>query len=153
MFNTAYINKTVKQLKKMGDDFNQQGFQVPAKVNQIFFEQGNHMRNAIITLMKNTPRESYFYKATKSGKKHYPSKAGNPPAVNTAELARSYNLKVGNMKMEVGSTAKHAEPLEEGTKNMGARPVLTPVTDNYEPIIDRELAALNIQLVKKAAGQ
>lgn len=142
------INQTIGKLKTMKTDFIDQGYKVPQKVNRIFFEQGNHMRNAIVTLMKNTPRESYFYKATKGGKRHYPSKPGFPPAVNKGELVRSYHFEAGNMKLEVGSTSKYSGFLEDGTENMEARPVLGPVTDNYKIVIEKELEGLGLEIAK-----
>jgi hypothetical protein len=142
MIETKYIQATADKLKKLGDNLYTQGFKVPGQINRTLFTHGNHMRNAIVSAMKNTQRATWFYKATKDGKKHKPSAPGYPPANNTGELSRSYNFDVGNMQLEIGSKAKYSKFLEDGTTNMEARPVLDPTVEAYKDGIFEDLGKI-----------
>jgi phage gpG-like protein len=60
---------------------------------------------------------------------HTASAAGEPPKTDSGRLVASIRPVFGNMSAEVGSLAniaKYGGMLEEGTKNMAARPWLEP---------------------------
>jgi HK97 gp10 family phage protein len=96
----------------------------------------NQIRNIIIRSMQETPKntaKSYL----RGGKKHFPSREGHPPAIDTGELVRSITMDVKKLQVEIGadSGAPYGVHLEYGTKNMKARPWLTPAIDNQTPVI------------------
>ena len=131
------LKNLIKQLKTAGDNFTKFGTQVPGAVDKVLFKGLNDIRNTIIITMKNTKRSGNFRKATKSGKKHYHSEPGYPPAIDTGELKDSYLFNVRNMTGEIGSGKEYAPWLEDGTKKMDARPVLEPsVNAHKDGIID-----------------
>ena len=145
MVETKYIKATSDKLKKLKDNLYTQGFKVPEQINRTLFTHGNHMRNAIISAIKNTQKSGKFYKATKTGKKHESSAPGYPPAIDTGELWGSYNFDIRNMELEIGSRDKKSKWLEDGTKNkdgsvrMEARPVLDPTVEAYKDGIYEDL--------------
>jgi HK97 gp10 family phage protein len=83
-----------------------------------------------------TWREGAWYErgSGKRRKKHYASRPGSPPAVDTGDLKKSVRHEVIQRGDEVvgfvGSDLPYALPLETGTKNMEPRPFLRPALRN-----------------------
>lgn len=74
---------------------------------------------------------------------HQASAAGEAPKTDTGRLVSSIRPVFGNMSAEVGSLAniaKYGGMLEEGTKNMAARPWLEPTlkenSDEFTKLMD-----------------
>jgi len=67
-------------------------------------------------------------------KKYIPSAPGEPPAVRTGDLKKSYvyeiDQMVNNMRGRVGSDLKYALWLERGTSEIKPRPALQPALDD-----------------------
>lgn len=71
---------------------------------------------------------------------HQASSAGEPPKTDTGRLASSIRPVFGDMKAEVGSLAniaKYGAMLEEGTKNMAARPWLEPTLEENKDTLPK----------------
>ena len=88
----------------------------------------NHLRNQIIKRMKSTAKKSVGYPRGK--KMHYPSKVGNPPAIDTGRLVNSIHVtrampfKNGDThSSSVSTNVWYARKLEEGV-GVGARPFM-----------------------------
>lgn len=88
----------------------------------------NHLRNQIIKRMKSTAKQSVGYPRGK--KMHYPSKVGNPPAIDTGRLVNSIHVtrampfKNGDThSSSVSTNVWYARKLEEGV-GVGARPFM-----------------------------
>lgn len=103
------------------------------------------IRNHIIRSMRSTPRKTRLktpgnsnalnpsgnFNWMSGGKLHIPSSPGFAPAVDTGGLIKSIKMDVRSGEVEVGSNITGAfggypTHLEEGTKNMAARPWLEP---------------------------
>lgn len=83
-----------------------------------------------------------MYRINKSGTMHQASAAGEAPAVRTGHLRQTVAVSTVIRKndpnmitMRLTEFAPYAAPLERGTSKMGARPWITPVLNNYKPIL------------------
>ncbi len=100
---------------------------VESIVRDRMLESAFAVRNTVLeTLSGNRSGRTYYVPGTR--KKYTASAPGQPPAVATSELRQSVTASVKgegrNMAGTVGSKAKHALPLEFGTRKMAARPWL-----------------------------
>lgn len=77
---------------------------------------GQDVRNNIMENMRNTKLSSKFYQRTKSGKRHYSSEPGSPPAIDSGRLVGSFEVKSSRTSVEVGTNVVYAKWLEAGTK-------------------------------------
>ena len=76
--------------------------------------------------MRSTGKTGRRYKRP-NGKTHIASSAGKYPAIDRGKLWRSLDTKVvDDYTAELGTPLKHGKSLEEGTKNMKARPFIRP---------------------------
>ncbi len=85
------------------------------------------IREYIIESMRITPKASYGFK--RGDKTHYPSKKGNPPAIDSGELVRSITFDARKFVVEIGADkgAPYAKILED--KKGKNRPWLQPAID------------------------
>lgn len=119
------------------------GNRAETRVMKIMVEGANEIRNDIILGMRNTPKTGKIYgKGYKNPKgkpvMHRASSPGWPPAVDTGDLLRSIIVDARWAEVEVGSIITNpAYPkfLEEGTRNMDARPWLWPAKTRNIPRI------------------
>lgn len=81
---------------------------------------GSRSVGAIATIMRNTPRQSI----ARGRRRHRPSVAGNPPAIDTGRLVGSLSFEATETQLEVGSNVEYAGWLQDGTRHMIARPYL-----------------------------
>jgi len=94
------------------------------------------IRNRIIKNMRNTPKTGRRYRKTKNKNIfHTASSPGYAPAVDTGDLLKSIKMDVRLSEVEVGSNltgkkGKYPVFLEFGTKNMDARPWLSPAFED-----------------------
>lgn len=113
----------------------------------------NNIRNDVILGMRNSPPMGNLYfryfKSTKKGKKkavfHRASQPGMPPRPDTGDLLRSIIVDARWAEIEVGSIITNpAYPkwLEEGTKNMDARPWLFPAQTTNVPRIKASMTRM-----------
>ena len=108
-------------------------------------EATNELRNTVLeTLSGNRSGRTYFVHGTK--KSYTASSPGPPPeapAQATGQLRQSVKSSVeGKGRSVLGKVkaeAKHALPLEFGTKNMAARPFMKPSFDKSLDAIRRIL--------------
>lgn len=81
-----------------------------------------------------------------SGKKHQPSKPGEPPNNDTGVLANNIETtQVAPLVVEVGSNAPYAAALEFGTSKMASRPYMAPARDAKKQEV--------VQLVRQAVDR
>lgn len=136
--------------KELGDRAkNLLGRQAVDRVMDILVIGANEMRNDIMRSMRNTRVTSaaagkagrlYSKGYNKKGKRvmHRASAPGYPPAVDNSDLIRSIIVDARWAEVEVGSIITNpAYPLwlENGTKEMAARPWLEPARRRNDPRI------------------
>jgi HK97 gp10 family phage protein len=117
----------IRELDKLADDI--------AKANSKTKRNINGAIHKFAILIDAKSKEK-IQKGTRSGRTyrrrsvvHQASAPGEPPKTDTGRLVASIRPVFGNMSAEVGSLAniaKYGEFLEQGTKNMAARPWLEP---------------------------
>lgn len=73
----------------------------------------------------------------KSGRQygtHIASQAGEPPAIETADLVESSQIATtGDFERTITYTSDHAVPMEFGTVHVAPRPFLTPGIESERP--------------------
>ena len=137
MIESKELNKLNKDLNNIGRKLFEKVNEVPIDITKRLAIGANNIRNTVILSMRDTPKTGITYKRGK--KFHIASSPGNPPAIDTGELARSIIFDVRDMEVEVGAAggAPYALFLEEGTKKMKARPFLGPAVEkHHKEIID-----------------
>ncbi len=86
-----------------------------------------------------------------SGKRHQPSKAGEPPHRDTGHLqAHLIAVLVNPGEAQVRSEADYAAALEFGTSRMSARPYMRPARDRNEGAINRMYKEHIDQFIKRS---
>ena len=105
-------------------------------------EATNEVRNKVLeTLSGGRSGRTYLVPGTR--RSYTASAPGQPPATATSELRQSVKSSVeGKGRSVIGKVkaeAKHALPLEFGTKNMAARPFMKPSFDKSLDAIRRIL--------------
>lgn len=103
------------------------------------------IRNDIIKSMRNTHRKfGTYYKVGKKRKGHKPSAPGFPPAINSGNLVNRIFVQrvVGGSWLYLENVI-YSVYLEEGTKNMEARPFFEPAINrsNWQQRIKRRIIA------------
>ena len=115
----------------------------------------NHLRNQVLRGMKNTPTDK-TKGSPRGNKMHYPSKAGNPPAIDTGRLINSIHVmralpfKNGDEhSASVQTNVFYAKGLEEGIFHE-ARPFMGEASKafkNTEQYADRIASDISIKRV------
>jgi len=105
-------------------------------------EATNEVRNRVLeTLSGGRSGRTYLVPGTR--RSYTASAPGQPPATATSELRQSVKSSIeGKGRSVLGKVkaeAKHALPLEFGTKNMAARPFMKPSFDKSLDAIRRIL--------------
>jgi hypothetical protein len=148
---TSIDSRGLKELSRKAGNIAKQfanAVKKPGEINKVLFEGGNKMRNFIITEMRNTKRAPWSYKATKSGKRHYPSLPGHFPAIDTGEGVRSIafdtNVKPQSVFLQIGVTggAPYLKKLEEALSERRKRPWLNPTVEKFKPQIMDDLGKI-----------
>lgn len=154
MIESKELNKLNKDLNNIGRKLFEKVNEVPIDITKRLAIGANNIRNTVILSMRDTPKTGITYKRGK--KFHIASSPGNPPAIDTGELARSIIFDVRDMEVEVGVAggAPYAPFLEGGTdrlkitstadllystqvSNIKPRPFLKPaVLKHHKEIID-----------------
>ena len=145
MVDTTKLSRAMRRLnrdlQKISKGLLEKGQTMDKTTGKVLTSAGNEMRNYIITSMRNTPRSAAFYrKGVNRSILHKPSMPGGFPAIDTGELVRSIMYDVGKFSLEIGSLGGgvYGKYLEEGTKNMAARPWLEPTADKFgDYILDK----------------
>jgi len=105
-------------------------------------EAVNELRNTVLTTLSG-PRSGRTYRVPGTKKTYTASAPGQPPAQVTGDLRKSVKGSVEGSGMavhgKVKASAKHALPLEFGTKNMAPRPFMKPSFDKSLDAIRRIL--------------
>lgn len=140
---TINFSELSPELKKLDKRLKKYGKKVNDGIEDDLIMIANTIRSKIVTSMKGTEKEGYFYK--RGNKKHFPSKPFNPPAIDSGDLIKhiTFDAQPG-LKIEIGAESKvpYAAILEEGSKNMKPRPWLVENTEEEIPtainiILDR----------------
>ena len=101
-------------------------------------EATNEVRNTVLETLSG-PRSGRTYYVPNTKKTYTASAPGEPPAVVTRDLRGSIQASIeGTGRSVLGkvkASAKHALPLEFGTRRMAARPFMKPSFDKALPII------------------
>lgn len=145
--------------REMGQKAQQRlGARAVDQAMQVLIAGAADIRNDIVRGMRNSPATGklyfryYKFKRSKKGESkktavfHRASQAGFPPRPDTGDLIRSIIMDARIAEVEVGSIITNpAYPkwLEEGTKNMEARPWLFPAQAVNVPRIK---AAMSMRL-------
>lgn len=89
-----------------------------------------------------------------SGKRHIPSRPGEPPNRDTGDLQRGLRveLRLEQLEADVISESPHSRPLEFGTSKMEPRPHMRPARDKNEHALQR-LFAREFNSEVKRSGQ
>jgi hypothetical protein len=90
--------------------------------------------------------------AKKRSDEHRASAPGEAPAIDSGEMSSRLFIDPRKNEIEFGSLSENPPYplwLEEGTKNMSARPWLEPVLKRFEPKIEKRLADIIAGRVKK----
>lgn len=127
----AKLNKT--QLKNILIEINGIAKDMNKVVMDSLIISANDIRNEMINGIRNTSRESYYYK--RGTKVHYPSKPGNFPAPDTSDLITSIDIAIMKSAVEIGPTItqpNYPKYLEDGTEKMRKRPYVEPTFDRME---------------------
>jgi hypothetical protein len=129
------------------------GAQAHDRALDILVAGANDIRNDIVRGMRNSPPTGklyfrYFRRTKKGAKKavfHRASQPGMPPRPDTGDMLRSIIVDARWAEIEVGSILTNpAYPkwLEEGTKNMDARPWLFPPQATNVPRIKASMTRM-----------
>jgi len=96
-------------------------------------------RKGIIELMKE-PKHGKVYKQA-AGHRHRASAPGEPPAIDTGDLADSYEVRVHykSGKVMIGTPLRYGFFLERGTRKMAKRPHIRPGFEQSIGAIERKL--------------
>lgn len=142
--NSESLKELNRKIKGIAKQFITRSVHKRQEFYNALFEEGNNMRNYIITNMRNTVRAPWSYKKTKDGKRHHPSMPGNFPAIDTGEGVRSIAANVSmreGVRLEVGvnTGAPYLKFLEGGTEKTDMRPWLEPTVREFKPGIINKL--------------
>lgn len=111
------------------------------QVKEIIFDGATKTRNDIIMSMRNTKRRSdRFYSRQRGKAKHFPSKPGQPPAIDSGDLIQSIQFDAVDYKFVIGSIITkppYPEWLEKPPMKAKykARPWLDPAIERQTPLI------------------
>lgn len=124
-----------KELRRMAERIGESSERVESNVHTEMQIIGNDLVNKIKLSMRNTPKANYFYK--RGQKRHYPSKKGNPPAVDSGDLINSIIFDdPKSLQVEIGSTMVHGRILEE-SKKLNRKWLMPAYEENEDDIVER----------------
>src|SRR5690625_699766 len=131
------LNKTLSELSSK---FEQEAGRLVNRTAQ-------NVRTNAINLIR-TPSMGDTYEKYNPRRTHTASKAGDAPNIDTGRLINSLNVtRSGSTSAEVLANVEYAAWLELGTRNMAARPFMTPAVEQERPKYERGLR----ELTKRAA--
>ncbi len=150
MIESKSLDKLNKDLNEIGGELFKTATEVPDVITRRLAIGANDIRNTIILLMRNTPKDGKVYKRGK--KKHIASSPGNPPAIDSGNLVASILFDVRDMEVEVGSIINippYPTYLEEGTDKMEPRPFLEPAVEKHKDEIVNDIGQNVFELIGK----
>lgn len=106
------------------------------------FRAANELRNSALTVLRGQ-RSGRVYKRPFSNNKYTASAPGEPPAVRSGDLRRSWRQKTASestgkgltVKPAITTDVKYAPWLDEGTDRMAPRPFEDPIIEDAKPKI------------------
>lgn len=106
------------------------------------FRAANELRNSALTVLRGQ-RSGRVYKRPFSSNKYTASAPGEPPAVRSGDLRRSWRQKTASestgkgltVKPAITTDVKYAPWLDEGTDRMAPRPFEDPIIEDAKPKI------------------
>ncbi len=104
------------------------------------FRAANELRNSALTVLRGQ-RSGRVYKRPFSSSKYTASAPGEPPAVRSGDLRRSWRQKTASestgkgltVKPAITTDVKYAPWLDEGTDRMAPRPFEDPIIEDAKP--------------------
>lgn len=143
MFVSTNLRRFNNKMAMIARDLRYVSSNTGERVDRRLKEGAVRIRNYIILSMRNTERAGHYY--IRGRKKHYPSKEGSAPAIDSGNLLKSIQFDANNYEMTIGSVIDrppYPKWLEEGTKRMKKRPWLAPAVDAEEPRLLRRLSTV-----------
>src|SRR5690625_5503325 len=114
------LNKTLSELS---GKFEQEAGRLVNRTAQ-------NIRNAAVRSIQKPSGIGTYYKKYNPDRMHIASAPGQPPNTDTGRLVSSLNVtRSGSTSAEVLANVEYAAWLELGTRNMAARPFMTPSVD------------------------
>jgi len=105
-------------------------------ITQAFYKMGKDLKKDAVNSIKSGTKTGKVYSVNVNGvtRLHRASAPGETPANLTGALAKSigYDVSGSSYKMEYFADTPYAAWLEDGTKNMSARPYLIATIDSNE---------------------
>ncbi|HCA29132.1 MAG TPA: hypothetical protein DEP23_06010 [Ruminococcaceae bacterium] len=106
------------------------------------FRAANELRNSALTVLRGQ-RSGRVYKRPFSRSKYTASAPGEPPAVRSGDLRRSWRQRTASestgksltVKPAITTDVKYAPWLDEGTDKMEPRPFEDPIIEDAKPKI------------------
>ena len=106
------------------------------------FRAANELRNSALTVLRGQ-RSGRVYKRPFSSSKYTASEPGEPPAVRSGDLRRSWRQKTASestgkgltVKPAITTDVKYAPWLDEGTDRVAPRPFEDPIIEDAKPKI------------------
>ena len=134
------------------DELNKTLSELPSKFEQeagrLVNRTAQNVRTNAINLIR-TPSMGRTYEKYNPRRTHTASKAGDAPNIDTGRLINSLNVtRSGSTSAEVRANVEYAAHLELGTRNMAARPFMTPAVEQERPNYERGLRELTGRAAK-----
>jgi len=106
------------------------------------YRASNELRNAALTILRGQ-RSGRIYKRPFSSGKYTASAPGEPPALRSGDLRRSWRQKTASEKVggsltvkpAITTDVKYAPILDDGSGKMASRPIEEPVIEAAKPRI------------------
>lgn len=116
--------------------------QINFEVKSRAFRAANELRNSALTILRGQ-RSGRVYRRPFSSSKYTASAPGEPPAVRSGDLRRSWRQKTASegtgkgltVKPAITTDVKYAPILDDGSGKMTSRPIEEPVIEAAKPRI------------------
>ena len=134
------VNIDVSELRELLEQIRNASNQALKLVDHAIIATAIDMETDLKKTISSGSRSGRMY--TRGGKQGQRSAPGEPPKTDTGTLASSIRQVSSFMSAEVGSlenVANYGDFLEQGTVNMGERPLFKPMRDKYSPIIAKRV--------------
>lgn len=123
-------------------DINEKVNQINHEAKSRAFRAANELRNSALTVLRGQ-RSGRVYRRPFAKGTYTASAPGEPPAVRSGDLRRSWRSRTGSesagstltVRPAITTDVKYAPWLDEGTDNMAPRPFEEPIIEHAKPKI------------------